>query len=354
VTLERIDVWKYHLRPWSGLTVFPRAVAFPSRTYLLSWSMYFKVAEVWVDRGLFVGVYSEPQVESKMFDTIFLDIDSYDGLRSSYSVMRKVVSALENEGIEPRVYFSGRKGFHVWIDFPPAHVYNFKLACRRLVRFLLGKELYGALDSVILGIVRQVSRVPFTRHVESGLYCIPVDPEWVLKEILTFASKPNELPKEVLRYKVSREVKKMLEEDRYFYFTVTYDSAPRCTFPREEPSKEPPCITMYMDMLEKTGELPHWARLQLAIYLLRRGWTYDDIVNVFRKARDFNRRKTEYQVRYADKKGLNMLRCSRVMELGLCPGRCEYYPSLNLYFPRLKGGENEGVRGNGSKRRGGG
>lgn len=91
-----------------------------------------------------------------------------------------------------------------------------------------------------------------------------------------------------------------------------------------------------MKELENTGELDHIQRLQMANFLLR-VWGYEKTFNYFKKyAKDFNEQYTEYQLKYILKRNLKLYRCRRMMEMGFCPEKCKYFPTLNKYVWREK------------------
>ncbi len=88
----------------------------------------------------------------------------------------------------------------------------------------------------------------------------------------------------------------------------------------------PPCIKKLLDDLSKGENLPHKARFALAVYLLKCGYSEDEVVDIFRAAPDFNEKVTKYQVSQIARKGYRPPGCERLRSWGLCLGdECEIY-----------------------------
>jgi DNA primase large subunit len=67
----------------------------------------------------------------------------------------------------------------------------------------------------------------------------------------------------------------------------------------------------------------------LVFFLHALQFSIDDIVDLFTKLPDFDRKKTEYQVEFAKKKGYSPHSCSTLKSLGLCKAK-EYNDRLCL------------------------
>jgi DNA primase large subunit len=60
----------------------------------------------------------------------------------------------------------------------------------------------------------------------------------------------------------------------------------------------PPCIKHALELMDKSENLPHSARLMLATYMLAIGKSVDDIVVLFHNAPDYNEKITRYQIEH--------------------------------------------------------
>lgn len=87
----------------------------------------------------------------------------------------------------------------------------------------------------------------------------------------------------------------------------------------------PPCIKQMLDELALSKNLPHSARVALAIYLTKAGLSDEQIIAVFSKAPDYNKDTTKYQVEYIRKKGYTMQSCATMDTYGICVAECRCY-----------------------------
>ena len=97
--------------------------------------------------------------------------------------------------------------------------------------------------------------------------------------------------------------------------------------------KDPPCIKRLMERLNAGENLPHIARWVLAVYLLHRHKSVDEIVKIFEPAPDYNPKITRYYVEHAKRKGYKMPSCNKMKSYGLCPGDCGRHSPLDKGKP---------------------
>lgn len=84
----------------------------------------------------------------------------------------------------------------------------------------------------------------------------------------------------------------------------------------------PPCIRKLLEDLALSINLPHTARVALAIYLVSAGVPTDKIVDYFRSAPDFSEKTTRYQVEHIRARKYNMPSCSTMDSYGICIADC--------------------------------
>ncbi len=84
----------------------------------------------------------------------------------------------------------------------------------------------------------------------------------------------------------------------------------------------PPCINQIMEKLRRGENVPHQARFALTTFLLRAGWTEDQIIDLFRNSPDFNEKIASYQVHHIASRGYSPPKCETMKGWGLCPGDC--------------------------------
>jgi DNA primase large subunit len=91
-----------------------------------------------------------------------------------------------------------------------------------------------------------------------------------------------------------------------------------------------PCIRRLLEELSMNVNLPHTARVALAIYLLHAGLKDNEIVGIFRSAPDFSEKTTRYQVEYLRQKKYSMPSCSTMDSYGACVAECRCGTPLNF------------------------
>ena len=84
----------------------------------------------------------------------------------------------------------------------------------------------------------------------------------------------------------------------------------------------PPCVKKMLEDLALSINLPHTARVALAIYLVSAGVPTDRIVDYFRHAPDFSEKTTRYQVEHIRARKYNMPSCSTMDSYGVCIADC--------------------------------
>lgn len=108
-----------------------------------------------------------PDYFSAVLDTLLLDLDGPRALEDA----RVAVGWFRARGVEPRVLFSGRRGFHIYADMLPWPRPLGDLP-RRFLRLL---PPLPSLDPSS-GSRGKMVRIPGSVHPATGLYCAPVDP----------------------------------------------------------------------------------------------------------------------------------------------------------------------------------
>jgi len=84
----------------------------------------------------------------------------------------------------------------------------------------------------------------------------------------------------------------------------------------------PPCIRALIDRLRRGENLTHQARFTLATFLLKVGWTEEQVLDLFRNLPDFNEKITSYQISHIAKKKYMPPNCDTMRSWGLCPEEC--------------------------------
>ena len=191
--------WLKHA--WDG---FPREVWDSNRTskwqivesptryvsFLNDARKYFNPAHTSINIGTgsaLVAGYSKQWISKFLLEFDGSLDEDYSLMRRSYALLKMKFDAV------PRVYFSGHKSFHVFVDFTALPLNDPAEAQREFAKKLaselsvqLAKLDYQAYAE------RKLSRVPYTIHEKTAWdYCVPVSPFWSLGEIKKESQKPN-------------------------------------------------------------------------------------------------------------------------------------------------------------------
>jgi len=163
---------------------FPRKIGFPNQ------SMCYGIRELrrhfWQyngsAKGVYTSVFPESIKESRKFNKFYFDIDSKEphGIeeldQACVEAMTLHLLIKRYFEVEPRVYFSGMKGFALYLDTNFDYQYKkYRVVFQRLVDFFVKEEGLELLDRSVVGDVGRISRLPFSIHKKSGQMCIPID-----------------------------------------------------------------------------------------------------------------------------------------------------------------------------------
>ena len=99
-----------------------------------------------------------------------------------------------------------------------------------------------------------------------------------------------------------------------------------------------PCIKRLLDLLKNGENVPHMGRWVMAAYLLKKGFSVDEIVNLFSGAPNFNEKITRYQVEYIKKKEYGVPSCVNLDSYGICIERCGVGHPFRYGLKRSAGG----------------
>ncbi len=275
---------------------------------------------------IYMAVFSQQQLETEMYDTILLDIESqssHDDVLMAYNYMQTITSY----ALPTRLYFTGR-GFHAYYDLkmPAVGKNTYKYVCQAFVRKYIGNYGY---DKVVLGNNRAMARVVGSLNSKAKRFMIKVSPYMSFKQIIK-ASKIGEhsfwkgntfdfdyasLECEIAEnLKIEVPPKKVIDDDDY-----------------------PDCIKTAINSLNETKELDAKERLFMASFLLKNN-QYDKAYSIIKdNASDFKESYTTYQLNYLKRRNLNVYTCNNVPRW-LCPyqnqAECKYFPSINIYMKR--------------------
>jgi hypothetical protein len=127
--------------------------------------------------------YAHPWV-----DQFIIELDGQ--LEQSYSAMHRIYSWLRLKlNAEPRVYFSGHRSFHIFVDFLPL-VISFESMAELAKQIGRETETLGLIDFQMYH-ARKLSRVPYSYNTKTARLCVPILIDWSVDEIIKESSKPE-------------------------------------------------------------------------------------------------------------------------------------------------------------------
>ena len=275
-------------------------------------------------------VFSNDQIVKSRFDTVFLDFDfGKNGWKDEHlKVFKELVDVLVTMFPRVRLYYSGLKGFHVYLDFDREYLfYNYRQAVRMFCRDFVGNYILP--DMQAAGDVRRMARV--VGNVRSnGKKMVELNPLDDVDDWMDYIERGEDAEgMELCVTSVNREgVTYLLALDRDYSFRVEDDIKERVLSQqsRQTLEKIPPCVVKCYTELVDTGELDHSGRVLLANWLIHAGMDEEMVVDVFRAAKDFKEHYTRYQVKYLIEKKYHLPSCRKIMADGYCPYKCELYP----------------------------
>jgi len=151
---------------------------------------------------------------SAVISTIPFDFDDKESLVDAFNDMKKLLAWCKRHDIQPRVQFSGSKGFHLFIDLKPVKLNHPQEVLRKFVYELNKAASLDSLDMMVIGDLERIIRIPNTIHKSSGKYCIPLNPKFIpflkIEDIQALArNKSDYVP---VRCEHDGEVRTLLEE----------------------------------------------------------------------------------------------------------------------------------------------
>lgn len=335
------EFWKQHIRPWSGLPLFPRDMSSRdspttiingqvrphplNRNSFISEQQYLtSVGTSYTKKDYYIQVFSDWQIEKHIYDTIFFEIDVHPDGKKQYAKLEEAIpvmleikevidSMLDDLGIARRCFFTGGRGFHYYLDFEPVFMTDYKAT---VTKFLKDINIIDLVDIAVIEPAR-IARLPFTKHLKVGGYAVYVD-----------ATNTTEIIETSLNNYVLVEPVANLQETTVLELLDLGAVLPK---PKAEVGYAgkydgplPDCVIKIMEKILVDQHAKHEERIHLAGYLKRFNYDEEEIVDHFRNTSDFQYDLALGQVRSIPKSGhYNCVNVRRMMP-GVCPGICEY------------------------------
>lgn len=185
MTNSLAEHWLSHIR--NDTIPFPRFVGFPFQYQVDNPEQFVIAIQRYLDsKDCFVRAFSEYQLEHKLYNKIYFDFDSKENLQLAHDeliFMYQKIKSMYN--VEPRIYFTGSKGFHLYVDMIPTKINHFKLSLKSYIFKHFSN--FKTLDFPVTVDRKRILRIPFTKNYSSagnGRLCIPISIDWDLEKVL--------------------------------------------------------------------------------------------------------------------------------------------------------------------------
>jgi hypothetical protein len=244
-------------------------------------------------------------------EKLFFDFDSLENLDRAWQDTLKLSSTLiQFYGVRPLIVFSGNKGYHVYafmkepVQFEPAHIETAKHVYAEMQKLLLKGLNLETLDQGTIGDIKRLARIPFSVNEKSGKMCTPVN----------LLRQPY-VPGGLLGFQVfgldTCFVKKACENIKE-RSTLKLQSKP---LPLKQGNRIHPKVQELIDKAKQGLNLEHLERVIILAEMVGKGYTDEQIHEVFKGIPDYNEKKTQYFIDYARRKGYKPYSMKKLLEV---------------------------------------
>ncbi|MEM3736560.1 MAG: hypothetical protein QXJ75_00495 [Candidatus Bathyarchaeia archaeon] len=244
-------------------------------------------------------------------DKLFFDFDNAtEPEKAIYEALQFAEILKRFYHAEPLIVRSGLKGAGVYVFFPQAITgapEDLAEVYRKVASLILKGLQFSTLDHQVLGDVKRLSRVPYTRHEKSGQMCIPINEKGVEVNL-----SGEDLAKIRERSPLPAHMLKLAWHHIFLERKVRAGEGNRNQAPPFNKIRTP---VQDLILLAKAGaHLSHHGYLAILFELINNGYTDDQILSLFRTLfkSKFNEKETRYFITHARKKRYLPFSISRV------------------------------------------
>lgn len=250
-------------------------------------------------------------------DRLFFDFDNPTRVRDAWLDAVKLNESLARHyEAGALTVFSGCKGYHcyIYLQIPyKGSEAQCKAVYAELQDMILKGETYRTLDRGVIGDVKRLCRVPYSKHQKTGELCVPVDLD--LKPYKLQQGFSRDLAEYGLSPKIVQRAHRNAFKPKPKIKQRNYTSN----------GKLRPCIEAVLSN-GSVHDGPHLMRVAAIAEMLAEGYNEDQIIDRFSHLDGFDERKTTYYVRHAIRRGYRPFKCSTIQRYDACLGvKCSIY-----------------------------
>lgn len=235
---------------------------------------------------------------------------------ASYAAARMILGYAKNSYLINKFAVAESKRASHYLSNAPSEEFEFIAAELGVVAEQKGNSLVVPLPVYLRCSPRSVDYRLVNREVKNGVVKI-IKREWIrlVEEAIRFNAERIPYAKAYAK-DAPAEIKSAVKELMI-------------KLPRTQPSpyitdktSQPPCIDFMLEDVRQHKNLPHQARWYLAVYMIKKGASDDDLLSLFSMLPDYNEKITRYQIAHARKQGYSVPSCATVLSYGLCRAQC--------------------------------
>lgn len=242
-------------------------------------------------------------------DRVFFDFDNKIKVRYAWDdALRLNESLAKHYGIGALTVFSGKKGYHVHVFLkepvigPPEYLARLY---KELSKLLLKGEKYDNIDKSPSS-VKNLARVPYSTHQDTGELVVPVTPElepFKLEQGFTKALRDNG---------VGPELVNLAERN-------LYKVKPKSKTKIHKNGGLRPCIEAALNLPSVHDGL-HIMKVAAIAEMNAENFTFDQMDAYFCKMDGYNPEKTRYFIEHSLNRGYKPFKCETIKNNGGCLG----------------------------------
>ena len=335
---------------------FPRQFATPTRVNINSLSELEEMIDSYNGKTrCFCTLYNYSGVDSKVIlDKVCFDFDSLilvDNEPVSWHDTVKLHKYLTQEDLMHTIIFSG-KGFHVYVFAEQPNRGESSKALLEAAQMFFVEKLHLTIDPTCVGDIARFFGIPSTINLKHNLFVCFISEEDLMKGYSFLKEKAKNQHSQMIIYGRNKMSFDNLKVDSSI---IDMSSMKISDFNIEIDDKilsnAPPCIIQALTDTNKDWKGTHWkARWLFAVWAKENGWSPIMIDNIARKyfskfprtdglKNNYNHFKKVNVLNYVFQRDEFFPQCEKVSKMGLCPGKCKYYPlNKSLYMDVRKNG----------------
>lgn len=148
--------------------------------------------------------YINPKTDkdNAVIDKIPFDFDDANDVTQAHIDTLKWFSWCKRHHIKPTISYSGKKGFHGFININPIELQHPAQTIRKFVEGMNEEAHFNTLDPSVTGDLNRIIRVPGSIHKSTGRFCTALDPDKFEKLSMIDIIRMSKIPQDYIPIRV--------------------------------------------------------------------------------------------------------------------------------------------------------